>query len=233
MTLNIWSPEPYGRVIQHIAFHATETRNQGLLNANCRWLCVALDMDDLFLGVDCIARWALCHTCANSESTLASTAESYSFTCDWEHSRLSGESRSTIYHNFSGFPNERSRTSSVLLRWGRVQHGPILNWAWFLFDSLEKTRSLVSQTVRIAVSHWCFLRLQSTFFPSMAWLDLEYDFWPFEYCWMLQSVLECVALSLPSLSRSNQSSIALICALVCEVLFDFRGGWPLGGSIPR
>ena len=32
-----------------IALHATETRNQGFLNANCRWLCMALDMDDLFL----------------------------------------------------------------------------------------------------------------------------------------------------------------------------------------
>ena len=118
----LWTSEahnPIGCVIQHIAFHATETRNQGLLNANCRWLCVALDMDDLFLGVDSTARWALCHTCANSESTLASTAVSYSysrFTCDWEHSRPSRESRSTIYHKFSGFPNERSRTSSALLR---------------------------------------------------------------------------------------------------------------------
>ena len=117
-----------------IAFHATETRNQGLLNANCRWLCVALDMDDLFLGVDVIAPCALCHTCANSESTMSSAAVSYSFTCDWEHSRLSHDPRSTIYHKFSGFPNERSRTSSVLLRCGRVQHGPTLNWAWFLFD---------------------------------------------------------------------------------------------------
>ena len=116
VTLNIWSPEPSGCVIQHIAFHATETRNQGLLNANCRWLCVALDMDDLFLGVDSTARWALCHTCANSESTMASAAVSNSFTCDWEHSRPSRESRSTIYHKFSGFPNERSRTSSALLR---------------------------------------------------------------------------------------------------------------------
>ena len=115
-TLNIWSPEPSGCVIQHIAFHATETRSQGLLNANCRWLCMALDIDDLFLGVDFTAPWALCHACANSESTLASAAVSYSFTCDWEHSRPSRESRSTIYHKFSGFANERSRTSSALLR---------------------------------------------------------------------------------------------------------------------
>ena len=26
-----------------IAFHANETRNQGLLNAKCQWLCVVLD----------------------------------------------------------------------------------------------------------------------------------------------------------------------------------------------
>ena len=93
--------------------------------------------------------------------------------------------------------------------------------------------------------HWCHrlsesrcligvflgLRLQSTFFPS---IDLEYVLWQFEYCWMLQSVLECVALSLPSLSRSNQSWIALICGFLCEVSISWFpwGGWPLGGSIP-
>ena len=129
-------------------------------------------MDDLFLGVDFIARWAVCHTCANSESTMSSAAVSYSFTCDWEHSRSSRESRSTIYHKFSGFPNERSRTNSVLLRWGRVQRGPTLNWVWFLFDSLEKPRD-----------NWWQRRSESrcpngafvgygtlNTFPSMAWL---------------------------------------------------------------
>ena len=42
-------------------------------------------------------------------------------------------------------------------------------------------------------------------------------FWQFHYCWLLQSVLECVALSLPSLSRPNQSWIPLICTLLYEV----------------
>ena len=104
---------------------------------------------------------------------------------------------------------------------------------WIELDSClilwKKPRSLVSQTVRIPVSHWCFLRLQSTFFPS---IDLEYVFWPFEYCWMLQSVLECVALSLPSLLRSNQSWIALIAPYCMKFLWAVCGMVPLGGSIP-
>jgi len=56
-------------------------------------------------------------------------------------------------------------------------------------------------------------------------------FWQFEYCWMLQSVLECVALSLPSL-WSNQSWIALIAAYCMKFLWAVCVMVPLGGSIP-
>ena len=65
-------------------------------------------------------------------------------------------------------------------------------------------------------------------------------FWQFHYCWLLQSVLECVALSLPSLLRSNQSWIALIAPYCMKFLLysiyllfvSVCGVVPLGGSIP-
>ena len=81
-TLNIWSPEPSGCVIQWFALHFMQLRQETKdfwtpIVGGFVWLWT---WDDLFLRVDFIARWALCHTCANSESTLASTAVSYSFT---------------------------------------------------------------------------------------------------------------------------------------------------------
>ena len=124
VTLNIWSPEPFGCVIQWFALHfmqlSHETKDFWTLSVSgFMWLWA----DDLFPGVDCIAACALCHACAHSESTLAFSAMSYSMSGGWEHSRPSGESQCMIDHYLSGFFNERSRTSSVLLRWGRAQHG--------------------------------------------------------------------------------------------------------------
>ena len=124
VTLNIWSPEPFGCVIQWFALHfmqlSHETKDFWTLSVSgFMWLWA----DDLFPGVDCVAPCALCHACAHSESTMAFSAMSYSMSGGWEHSRPSGESQCMIDHYLSGFFNERSRTSSVLLRWGRAQHG--------------------------------------------------------------------------------------------------------------
>ena len=92
--------------------------------------------------------------------------------------------------------------------------------------------------------HWChrlsesrcligvFLGYNPHFFlDDLHDWDLDDDFWQFEYCWMLQSVLECVALSLPSL-WSNQSWIALIAPYCVKFLWAVCGVVPLGGSIP-
>ena len=76
-----------------------------------------------------------------------------------------------------------------------------------------------------------FVGYNPHFFQAWHDLDLDDDFWQFEYCWMLQSVLECVALSLPSL-WSNQSWIALIAAYCMKFLWAVCGMVPLGGSIP-
>ena len=66
-SLNIWSPEPSGCVVRQFAFHATDRRNQGLLNTSCRWLCVAVDMDDLSWRVVCSSMF-LCVTFARTLS---------------------------------------------------------------------------------------------------------------------------------------------------------------------
>ena len=124
VALNIWSPEPFGCVIQWFALHfmqlSHETKDFWMRSVSgFVWFWT----DDLFPGVDCIAACALCHACAHSESTLASSAVNFSLSGGWQHSRPSRESQCMIDHYLSGFFNERSRTSSVLLRWGRAQHG--------------------------------------------------------------------------------------------------------------
>ena len=111
---------------------------------------------------------------------------------------------------------------------------------WIEFDScliLWKSQDnwwhRLYQTVRIPVSEWCFLRLQ--YAPIKHDLDLDDDFVvnfsTAGYCWMLQSILDCVALSQLSWLRSNQSSIALIAPYCVKFLLVF-GGVSWGGSIP-
>ena len=144
-SLNIWSPEPSGCVVRQFAFHATDRRNQGLLNTSCRWLCVAVDMDDLSWRVVCSSLF-LCVTFARTLSRhwlpppWAIVLAFYLWLGAFTSFRWITKHDLSELFWVPNTPNERSRTSSVLPRWERVQHGPTLNWVWFLFDSLEKPR---------------------------------------------------------------------------------------------
>ena len=100
---------------------------------------------------------------------------------------------------------------------------------WIEFDScliLWKSQdNWWHKTVRIPVSEWCSPRLQSTFFPSMAW--------PRSICCFL-SISVVLDVAVRTWLCSPQSTIVVVvepilnspyCALLCEVLW-------LGWSIP-